>query len=191
MRAVVDLRKSTIVFPQTMPMNARLRESDSTGQKIARLLLTSADEESPVPFATSISHVMPDALRSGGYAFTALLLEALLQSRNSNIRAEACLALYDQAFGDEACIAGVESSDNSSDLAMRIRAAREQRDYIRRIVRRALDERGDSPFLTAYTVGVEYADPRSVREFFEYLAKASDEVLRLSAETQLTAVHMR
>jgi hypothetical protein len=184
LRAMTDLHKATIRMGHPLPEIVG-HDLDPMGQRIARLFLTPGRSESSSAFAASIPSTTPDALRVSGYSFTARLLTDLFESQNPEIRTEACLTLYEQAFGDESCVTAIEKNNVSPDLGARIQSVRHRREYIRQIATQALNNARNSPFLTAYTYSGDYADAQSVRELLEYLARSSDAVLRQSAEKQL------
>lgn len=184
LRSVVDLYVTSMAFPHTVPTLTNRYPQEYLGQTIARLLLT------PIPGATEraltneLPQVTTEALRSAGYAFVAGLLQDLRQSDLPDLRVEACLTAYEQVFSDESCVDKLEASATNADLLRRIRDVRKRRIYLRQICGDAIEAGRDCP-LTGYTYAAEPSDRESVREFYNFLSRNSDQVLKACAQTQL------
>lgn len=147
-RAVADLYITSMNYPRSRVPDISGNQGEPMRQRIARVLLTPAAEESPHEFAATIPRATPNALRCAGYVFVASLLKRLAASQAPEISREACLTGYEQVFADATCIEAIERVDSDRALALRIKEARERRDYLRRLAEDETRQKRGSPLVS-------------------------------------------
>jgi hypothetical protein len=183
-RSVADLYGTSMLVRRPGTPDLRSYLQSPLGERIARFFLTPAADEQARSFAETIPRATPDALKAAGYEFVAALLQSLMREGPVEVRDEACLAYYEQLFGDEACLTRIEASGGN--LAHRAIQARQHREYLRTLLAEAVRSGIGSPLAHCSITGVEPNDLKSRVNFFHYLAKNPDPVIRLGAERELT-----
>jgi hypothetical protein len=185
MRSVTDLYGTSMLVQRRGTPDLQRYDQSPVGQKIARFFLTPAANEQARTFAQTIPRATEEALKAGGYEFVASLLQELMRENSPEIRDEACVAYYEQLFGDDACLKQIEAS--AGDIARRVIQARQHREYLRGLISEAIRSRIGSPLARCYVTGVEPNDPNSRANFFRYLITNPDPIIRLAAEREISA----
>jgi len=183
-RSVADLYGTSILVRRHGTPDLRLYNDSPLTEKIARFLLTPAAGEDPRVFGGTVTAATADALKAAGYNFVASLLRNLVGGGSGLVRDEACLAYYEQLFGDDSCLKDVNTSN--SNLAARIMRARQHREYVHTLLFDAIRSNVGFSLTRCGVKGVEPTDPESRAELLEYLLKNADPLIRVGAGMELS-----